>query len=145
MSTTQFQESHIPLPVPSFSLGHATPPWTSPPPQTSTKQIPAEMATPQRGHWNSMRQKHRTSLVDNKDPKRKSISFHERPAYSASWSPATEFSERVAESRSLQLRKLIDPRGYLNRTSTGGEMSRGCRTLILPGGRDQPAQRACSG
>ena len=83
------------------------------PTASDIQQIPAEMSTQQRGQWSSNPRVQRTSLVDNKHPKRKSISFHEKPAYSASWSPATEFSERVAESRSLQLRKRIDPRGYL--------------------------------
>ena len=71
------------------------------------------MAGEQRVQWNSSSRALRTSLVDNKDSKQKNKTFHERPAYSSSWSPSTEFSEIVAESRSYQIRKQIDPRGHL--------------------------------
>ena len=71
------------------------------------------MAGQQRAQWNSSSRAHRTSLVDNKDLKQKYKTFHDRPAYSSPWSPATDFSEIVAESRSHQLRKQIDPRGHL--------------------------------
>jgi len=67
----------------------------------------------QEPQWKDPTPARHATAVDNKASQHPDKRFHQAAAFNASWSPATEFEELVAESRAHQLRKEIDPRGHL--------------------------------